>query len=84
MQLMNTLFYRLLSSSTQDTYLKFLVTSCPYNHIQNRFRATVDSFPYLYLKGEEENDQIHQEIDIIVKIRVQELAKTAALSQDTQ
>jgi hypothetical protein len=77
-------FHRYACSSTRDTCLKFLVTSRPYNHIQNRFRAITDSFLRLHLKGEEENDQIRKEIDLVVKIRVRELAETALLSWDIQ
>lgn len=69
---------------SQDTWLKFLVTSRPYDNIQNKFRATTDSFPHLHLKGEEENDKIHQEIDLVVKMRVKELAERATLSQDAE
>jgi ankyrin repeat protein len=77
-------FHRLPHPHTEDTWLKYLVTSRPYDDIQKRFRAITDSFPHLHLKGEEENDQIHQEIDLVVKMRVKELAERAALSQDTQ
>jgi ankyrin repeat protein len=77
-------FHRLSRLWIQDTWLKFLITSRPYDYIQKRFRAITDSFPHLHLKGEEENDQIHQEIDLVVKMRVKELAERAALSQDTQ
>lgn len=75
-------FHCQLSSSTQRAFLKFLVTSRPYDHIQNHFRAITNSFPHLHLKGEEDNDQIHREIDIVVKLRVKELATTARLSHD--
>lgn len=78
------LFHRQPCSSQQDTSLKFLVTSRLYNHIQRRFRAITSSFPRLHLKGEEENDEIHEEINLVVKMRVRELAKTALLSQDIQ
>ncbi|CAG8943942.1 unnamed protein product [Penicillium salamii] len=71
------------SQTTQDTTLKFLVTSRPYHHIQNRFRE-ITGFPYLHLKGEEENDQIHKEIDLVVKMRIKELGKTASLPLDVQ
>ncbi|CAG8262749.1 unnamed protein product [Penicillium salamii] len=71
------------SQTTQDTSLKFLVTSRPYHHIQNRFRE-ITGFPYLHLKGEEENDQIHKEIDSVVKMRIKELGKTASLPLDVQ
>jgi hypothetical protein len=68
--------------STKDTRLKFLVTSRPYDHIQDHFRAITDSFPHIHIKGEEENDQIGEEIDLVVKIRVRELAETVPLSLD--
>ncbi|KGO36599.1 hypothetical protein PEX1_044240 [Penicillium expansum] len=70
--------------STQDTYLKFLVTSRPYNSIENHFRTITDSLPYLHLKGEEENDQLHEEINTVVKIQVENLAETARLSSDVR
>ncbi|KXG47757.1 uncharacterized protein PGRI_016270 [Penicillium griseofulvum] len=73
-------FYR--SSSKTDTCLKFLVTSRPYDHIQENFRAITDSFPQVHIKGEEENDQIHKEIDLVVKIRVKELAEAVKLSME--
>ena len=76
------LFQRQSSSTTQGGCLRFLVTSRPYDHIQNHFRAIANSFPHLHLKGEEDNDQIHKEIDIVVKMRVKELAETAQLSHD--
>ncbi|KAJ6102324.1 hypothetical protein N7486_004751 [Penicillium sp. IBT 16267x] len=73
-------FYDQTSSSTKGaSCLKFLVTSRPYDRIQDHFRAFTDSFPQLHIKGEEENDQIHKEIDIVVKIRVKELAEEVPL-----
>ncbi|KAJ5656159.1 hypothetical protein N7507_008109 [Penicillium longicatenatum] len=83
-------FHRQRCSSTQDAgldaslsaTLKCLVTSRPYTHIQSRFQMITDSFPNLHLKGEDENDQIHQEIDLVVKMQVEELARSAFLSSD--
>ncbi|CAG8214968.1 unnamed protein product, partial [Penicillium olsonii] len=77
-------FHRLPHPQAQGTWLKYLVTSRPYNEIQNSFRGITNCFPHLHLKGEEENDQIHQEIDLVVKMRVKELTERAALSQDTE
>jgi hypothetical protein len=77
-------FHRLPHPQTQDTWLKYLVTSRPYDDIQHSFQAITDSFPHIHLSGEKENDQIHQEIDLVVKMRVKELAKRAALSRDTE
>ncbi|KAJ5297125.1 uncharacterized protein N7443_008018 [Penicillium atrosanguineum] len=76
-------FFRLSHPHIEDTWLKCLVTSRPYSDIQNNFRAITDPFPHLHLEGEKENDQIHQEIDLVVKMRVKELAERAALSRET-
>lgn len=77
-------FHRLPCPPTQGSWLKFLVTSRPYDVIQNGFRATTESFPHVHLKGEEENDQIHREIDLVVKMRVKELGERLSLSRDTE
>ncbi|KAJ5359789.1 hypothetical protein N7517_008980 [Penicillium concentricum] len=75
-------FHRQPSSLTEQTCLKFLVTSRPYDHIQDHFRAITDSFPHIHIKGEEQNDQIHKEIDLVVRARVRELAETVPLSPE--
>lgn len=75
-------FHRQPSSSTEETCLKFLVTSRPYDHIQDHFRAITVSFPHIHIKGEEQNDQIHEEIDQVARIRVRELAETVPLSPE--
>ncbi|KAJ5660885.1 uncharacterized protein N7484_000257 [Penicillium longicatenatum] len=73
-------FHHQTTLSTQDaSCLKFLITSRPYDHIQNHFRAITDSFPHIHIKGEEENDRIHEEIDLVVKVRVKELADDVQL-----
>ncbi|KAJ5100637.1 hypothetical protein N7456_006689 [Penicillium angulare] len=74
--------------SAPDTlgFLKFLVTTRPYDYIQSRFQGTGGSgpLPYLSLKGEADNDQIRKEIDVVVRTRVTELAKSARLSSEIQ
>ncbi|KAJ5737403.1 uncharacterized protein N7483_002528 [Penicillium malachiteum] len=77
-------FHRLPHPHTEDIWLKYLVTSRPYDDIHKKFRVITDSFPHVHLKGEEENDQIHHEIDLVVKMRVKELAETAPLSQEIE
>ncbi|KAJ5675431.1 hypothetical protein N7462_008328 [Penicillium macrosclerotiorum] len=73
-------YHHQTSSSTKSTScLKFLVTSRPYDRIQDHFRAITDLFSHVRIKGEEENDRIHEEIDLVVKIRVKELAEGAQL-----
>jgi hypothetical protein len=67
-----------------STWLKFLITSRPYDEVKDKFKAITDSFPHIHLKGEEENDQIREEVNLVVRIRVKELAETASLSSDVQ
>jgi ankyrin repeat protein len=77
-------FYHRTESSTVKTWLKFLITSRPYDEVEHRFKAIKDFFPYIHLKGEEENYQIREEVNLVVKVRVKELAETAVLSSDVQ
>ncbi|EED23384.1 ankyrin repeat-containing protein, putative [Talaromyces stipitatus ATCC 10500] len=55
--------------ATQRNWLKFLVTSRPYDDIQDLFRPVIDLFPQIHLRGEEENDQIRREINLVVKVK---------------
>lgn len=64
--------------------MKFLVTSRPYNDIQDNFRSVTKSFPHIHLRGEEENDQIHEEINLVVKIKVADLGESLKLSMQKQ
>ncbi|KAB8229020.1 purine and uridine phosphorylase [Aspergillus alliaceus] len=77
-------FYHRTDSLTVGTWLKFLITSRPYDEVEHSFKPITDSFPYIHLKGEEENHQIREEVNLVVRIRVKELAETALLSSDIQ
>ncbi|KAG2027693.1 hypothetical protein GB937_000133 [Aspergillus fischeri] len=77
-------FYSRIDSSNFENWLKFLITSRPYDEVEDRFKPVTDFFPYIHLKGEEENYQIREEVNLVVRIRVKELAETALLSSDVQ
>jgi hypothetical protein len=66
-------------STARRGRLKFLVTSRPYDDIRDRFQQIPDHLPTIRLRGEEENDQIHQEIDLVIRKRVAEMAKVLEL-----
>lgn len=53
-------FYNHSGVQNQKTWLKFLVTSRPYDEIKTNFQDTTDSFPHIHLQGEHENNQIHK------------------------
>ncbi|KAH8702324.1 hypothetical protein BGW36DRAFT_424603 [Talaromyces proteolyticus] len=72
------------SSSSRRNWLKFLVTSRPYEEIQQVFQLVTKSFPQIHLRGEAENNQIHNEISLVAKIRVAELSEMFNLKAETQ
>jgi uncharacterized protein with ACT and thioredoxin-like domain len=61
--------------------LKFLVTSRPYDDIEIGFQKILENLPTIRLRGEEENDQIHEEIDLVVRMRVAKLASDLELDR---
>ncbi|CAG8098795.1 unnamed protein product [Penicillium olsonii] len=70
--------------SEMKTRLKFFVTSRPYLDIQAFFSSLTDSWPQIRLRGEEESDQIKKEIDIVIRIKMQQVAREAGLSSEVQ
>lgn len=70
--------------ASQRNYLKFFVTSRPYGHIEDSFRLVTKLFPQIHLRGEEENDTIHKEINLVVKIKVANLPDTFGLTAETK
>lgn len=54
-------------------YVKFLVTSRPYQSIERKFRFLENAMPRIRLAGEDETESIKREIDLVIKHRVAEL-----------
>jgi hypothetical protein len=69
------------SSSSGQGRLKILVTSRPYDDIQRGFQTLSTSFPTIRLRGEDENDRIREEIDLVIRMRVAQLANDLNLKQ---
>ena len=55
--------------------MKFLLTSRPYNQITSEFQGLVKTFPQIRIPGEEKSKRISQEVNYVVKHRVQQLAE---------
>jgi hypothetical protein len=60
-------------SRTRKGRLKLIVTSRPYDDIQAEFQRIPNNLPTIRLRGEEDNIQIHQEIDLVIRRRVAQL-----------
>ncbi|KAL6696961.1 hypothetical protein J3F84DRAFT_407691 [Trichoderma pleuroticola] len=76
-------FYTQSRSLTRPNWIKFLVTSRPYLEIMEGFHPATKLFPRIHIRGEEENEQIHDEINLIVKLRVRELGEIEGLKTQT-
>jgi len=64
---------RLFDKSPSDqTALKFLVTSRPYVSIERRFKQLTNTFPTVRLAGEAESELISHEIEEVIKAKVQD------------
>ncbi|KIV82741.1 hypothetical protein PV11_04825 [Exophiala sideris] len=64
--------------------LKFLVTTRPYLKVTCHFQALLSRFPTVRLHGEEENDTLRREIDLVIRQQVSNLAKDADLDPGTR
>jgi len=77
-----------LQQSTQDGHptgvLKVLVTSRPYDNVERWFKEATSRWPHVRLRGEDENDRIHQEIDLVIKQRMQDLTSEFSLAYDVR
>jgi ankyrin repeat protein len=67
----------------RQSWLKFVVTSRPYDDIQTGFQQIPPSLPAIRLRGEQENDQIHAEINRVIHVRVSQLADELDLREST-
>ena len=77
-------FYQEASKSTRTQWLKFVITSRPYEDIESQFKGILSSIPTLRIRGEYDNEQISREIDGVIRTRVANLAKLVKLSGEQQ
>ncbi|KAF2147969.1 purine and uridine phosphorylase, partial [Myriangium duriaei CBS 260.36] len=58
--------------------LRILITSRPYHEIRRQWRA--EDLSTIHLRGEEENDQIREEINLVINVRVEQLCRESDMS----
>ncbi|KAK3345514.1 hypothetical protein B0H65DRAFT_208293 [Neurospora tetraspora] len=66
------------SSSGQDR-LKILLTSRPYDQIVDKFHSLTDWLPNVRIPGEESSDLISEEINHVIRVRVEQFASKQKL-----
>ena len=68
------------SSQSSHGRLRYLLTSRPYHQIVSKFQRLLAKFPDIWIPGEEESEAIGQEVSLVVKDRVERLARDRILS----
>ncbi|OBS16672.1 hypothetical protein FPOA_12708 [Fusarium poae] len=54
--------------------LKYLLTCRPYDQILSKFRVLLEAFPNIHIPGEEESKTISQEVNHVIRHRIDQLA----------
>jgi ankyrin repeat protein len=72
------------TASSRSSTLKFLVTSRPYHDIELPFHRIVGGLPTIRLAGEEENEKIRDEIDLVTNAWVTQLSSDLKLQPTLQ
>lgn len=75
-------FHKEASSGNHRAGLKFLATSRPYDDVRRWFTDTIVSCPTIWLRGDEENDKINEEINIVIDGQVRKLAAEFRLEDE--
>lgn len=64
--------------------LKYILTSRPYEKILSTFRRFFDDSSNIRIPGEDESETISQEVNLVIKYRVDKLAKEKELAPDVK
>ncbi|KAI1608410.1 nucleoside phosphorylase domain-containing protein [Exophiala viscosa] len=77
-------FYQNAQEAVRPGSLRFLVTSRPYSSVARHFQPLPSGLPSMRLRGEEENDTLRQELDLVIRQQVAELAEDVDLDAQTR
>jgi ankyrin repeat protein len=71
-------------SQPSNSRLRYLLTSRPYEQIVAKFRGLLKSFPRIHIPGEEESEAISQEVNLVIRYRVELLAGEKRLPDEVR
>ncbi|KAI2638093.1 hypothetical protein GGS21DRAFT_455281 [Xylaria nigripes] len=72
------------SNESTPGRLKYLLTCRPYEQITSKFQHLSETFPYIRIPGEEESETISQEVNHVIKKRLEDLAKEKGLTDQVK
>ena len=72
------------SATTRKSKLKFLLTSRPYENIHGQWYGIKEGISSIWLRGEEKNDDISREINLVIEAWVKKISEEKKLPQNVQ
>jgi ankyrin repeat protein/nucleoside-triphosphatase THEP1 len=70
------------NDKSSDTKLKLFITSRPYEHVVSKLYSLSEAFPRIRIPGEDESKTISQEVDCVIRHRVDQFARERGLSDE--
>jgi ankyrin repeat protein len=70
------------NSGSRNVKLKFLMTSRPYEHVVSELYGLSQAFPRIRIPGEDESETISQEVNCVIRHRVNQFAIERKLSDE--
>jgi ankyrin repeat protein len=64
--------------------IKYILTSRPYSHILSEFQDLSDAFPNVHIPGDEKSSAISQEVNHVIKYKVEKLARRMNLKGEVK
>ncbi|USP74433.1 hypothetical protein yc1106_01707 [Curvularia clavata] len=78
--LMRQLETQILNVESSNAKLKIFMTSRPYEHILSELHRLSEAIPSIRIPGEDESETISQEVNCVIRYRVDQFAKEKRLS----
>jgi hypothetical protein len=72
------------NSGSRNGKLKLLMTSRPYEHVVSELHSLSKIFPRIRIPGEDESETISQEVNCVIRHRVDQFAKERELSDEVK
>jgi hypothetical protein len=82
--LMRNIETQSLNFQSSRSRIRYFMTSRPYEQIVAKFQGLFNYFPRIHIPGEEESGAISQEVNHVIKYRVERLAKEMRLTYEVK
>jgi ankyrin repeat protein len=82
--LMRHMEIQVRNGESSGAKLKLFMTSRPYEHVMSELYSLSRGFPRIHIPGEDESERISQEVNCVIRYRVEQFATERKLSNDVK